>query len=150
MADPLVEVAVRVYADFTEHATLAEVLAVIGRCRTDLDTPSAAALSELIERLARQRLTDRIIRQLAPDARQDHPGYIGSAGLARGIRLREADQDLQDAMHRQSSSQAVRSQPRSTTQTTISALRQLGPMSTAMNPPKERSSLSRVRVRVSA
>jgi len=99
MADPLVEVAVRVYADFTEHATLAEVLAVIGRCRTDLDTPSAAALPELIERLARQRLTDRIIRQLAPDAGQDHPGYIGSAGLARGIRLREADQDLQDAIH---------------------------------------------------
>jgi hypothetical protein len=43
MADSLVEVAVRVYADFAEHATLAEVLAVIGRCRNDLDTPSAAA-----------------------------------------------------------------------------------------------------------
>ena len=44
MADPLVEAAVRVYADFAEHATLAEVLAVITRCRNDLDTPSAAAL----------------------------------------------------------------------------------------------------------
>ena len=60
MADPLVEVAVRVYADFAGHATLAEVLTVIGRCRSDLDTPSAAALPELVERLARQRLTDRI------------------------------------------------------------------------------------------
>lgn len=60
MADPLVEVAVRVYADFAEHATLADVLTVIGRCRNDLDTPSAAALPELVERLARQRLTDRI------------------------------------------------------------------------------------------
>jgi len=60
MADPLVEVAVRVYADFAEHATLAEVLAVIARCRNDLDAPSAAALPELVERLARQRLADRI------------------------------------------------------------------------------------------
>jgi len=56
MADPLVEVAVRVYADFAERATLAEVLAVIARCRNDLDTPSAAALPELVERLARHRL----------------------------------------------------------------------------------------------
>jgi hypothetical protein len=45
MADPLVEVAVRVHAEFADRATLAEVLAVVGRCRTDLDPPSAAALS---------------------------------------------------------------------------------------------------------
>jgi hypothetical protein len=56
MSDPLVDVAVRVYADFAEHATLAEVLAVVAGSRTDLDTPSAAALPELVERLARQRL----------------------------------------------------------------------------------------------
>ena len=67
MADPLVEVAVRVYADFAEHVTLAEVLAVVARCRTDLDTPSSAALSELVERLARQRLADRL-EQLPPAA----------------------------------------------------------------------------------
>ncbi|HEU5267667.1 MAG TPA: hypothetical protein VFU35_13250 [Jatrophihabitans sp.] len=60
MHDPMVEVAVRVYADFAERATLAEVLAVVGRCRSDLDTPSAAALPELVERLARQRLADRV------------------------------------------------------------------------------------------
>ena len=60
MADPLVDVAVRVYADFAEHATLAEVLAVVARARNDLDTPTAAALPELVERLARQRLTDRL------------------------------------------------------------------------------------------
>jgi hypothetical protein len=58
MADPLVEVAVQVYADFAERATLAEVLAVIAGARNDLDTPSAAALPELVERLARQRLAD--------------------------------------------------------------------------------------------
>ncbi len=34
IADPLVEVAVRVHAEVAEHATLAEVLAVIARCRT--------------------------------------------------------------------------------------------------------------------
>lgn len=66
VADPLVEVAVQVYADFAEHATLADVLAVIDQCRTDLDTPSAAALPELVQRLARHRLADRLER-LAPD-----------------------------------------------------------------------------------
>jgi hypothetical protein len=60
MADPLVEVAVRVYAEFADRATLAEVLAVAGRCRTDLDTPSAAAPPEMVERLARQRLADHL------------------------------------------------------------------------------------------
>jgi hypothetical protein len=58
MADPLVEAAVRVYADFADHATLAEILAVVARARNDLDTPSAAALPELVERLARQRLAE--------------------------------------------------------------------------------------------
>jgi hypothetical protein len=60
MADPLVDVAVRVHAEFADRATLAEVLAVVGRCRTDLDTPSAAALPEMVERLARQRLADHL------------------------------------------------------------------------------------------
>ncbi len=50
--------AVRVYADYAGHATPTEVLPVIDECRNDLDTPSAAALPELIERLTRQRLTD--------------------------------------------------------------------------------------------
>jgi hypothetical protein len=58
MGDPLVEAAVRVYADFADRVTLAEVLAVVARARNDLDTASAAALPELVERLARQRLTD--------------------------------------------------------------------------------------------
>jgi hypothetical protein len=60
MADPRVEVAVRVYADFADRATLADVLAVVARARNDLDTPSVAALPELVERLARQRLADRL------------------------------------------------------------------------------------------
>lgn len=60
MADPLVEAALRVYGDFAEQVTLAEVLAVVARCRTDLDTPSVAALPEMVERLARQRLADHL------------------------------------------------------------------------------------------
>jgi hypothetical protein len=60
MADPLVEVAVRVYADFADRATLADVLAVVACARNDLDSPSAAALPELVERLARQRLADSL------------------------------------------------------------------------------------------
>ncbi len=66
MGDPLVEVAVRVYADFADRATLAEVLAVVARARNDLDTPSVAALPELVERLARQRLGEGLASP-APD-----------------------------------------------------------------------------------
>lgn len=57
----------RVYDAYAEHATLAKVLAVIARCRTDLDTPNDDALPELVERLARQRLADRT-EQPAPNA----------------------------------------------------------------------------------
>ena len=60
MTDPLVDVAARIYADFAADTTLAEVQTIVGQCRTDLDTPSAAALPELVERLARQRLVDRV------------------------------------------------------------------------------------------
>ena len=40
MTDPLVDVAVRVYDDVADHATLAEVLTVVGQCRTDLTPPA--------------------------------------------------------------------------------------------------------------
>jgi anti-anti-sigma factor len=65
-SDPLLDVALRVYADFAQHATLAEILAVIAGCRTDLDTPSSEALPELVERLARQRLIDQVTNEIAP------------------------------------------------------------------------------------
>jgi hypothetical protein len=64
MTDPLVEVAARVYADYAEQTTLSDVLAIIDVCRNELDTASPAALPELVERLARQRLTERF--QLLP------------------------------------------------------------------------------------
>lgn len=69
MADPLVEVGVRVYADFAEHATLAEVLTVIARCRTDLDTPSAAASRNLSNAWPGNGSPTGSER-LAPDARE--------------------------------------------------------------------------------
>lgn len=62
VADPLVEVAARVYTEFAEQLTLAEVLAVVERCSADLDPPSAEALPELVERLARQRLASGVRR----------------------------------------------------------------------------------------
>jgi len=75
MAGAVGEVAVRVYADYAGHATPTEVLPVIDGCHNELDTPSAAALSELIERLTRRRLTD-------PD--QPRPGH----GLDKSVTWR--------------------------------------------------------------
>ncbi len=57
-ADPLVDVAVGLYAEFGEHATLGEVLAGVDRCRRDLDTVDHPVNPERVQRLARQRLTD--------------------------------------------------------------------------------------------
>ena len=48
------------YADVAEHVPLAEVLAAIAGCRSDLDAPSAAALPEMVELLASQRLATRL------------------------------------------------------------------------------------------
>jgi hypothetical protein len=58
MADSLVDVAVRLHRDYADRIPFTKVLAVIEECRRDLDTPGADALPELVERLARQRLTD--------------------------------------------------------------------------------------------
>ena len=58
MSGPLAQVTERLYADFRTHATLRQVIAVVRRCADELDTPSQEAVPELVERLARQRLTD--------------------------------------------------------------------------------------------
>ena len=57
--DPVSDTAPRLYREFQEHTTLSNVIATIEQCRNELDTPSEAALPELIERLARQRLADQ-------------------------------------------------------------------------------------------
>lgn len=66
MTDPLVEAAVRVYADVADHTTLAEVLAVLDDCRGELTARADPALPALLERLARQRLA-----ALQPDAQRE-------------------------------------------------------------------------------
>ena len=73
--DPLVDMVVRVHTDFGGQIPLAEILAVIDRCRTDLDAPNAAAQATLVERLVRQHLAD-----LAGD------GGAGGANAGRGQR----------------------------------------------------------------
>jgi hypothetical protein len=63
MSGPLAQVTERLYADFHTHATLRQVIAVVRRCANELDTPSQEAVPELVERLARQRLTDLAAHQ---------------------------------------------------------------------------------------
>jgi hypothetical protein len=58
MSGALAQVTDRLYADLPTHATLRQVIAVVRRCADELDTPSQDAVPELVERLARQRLTD--------------------------------------------------------------------------------------------
>jgi hypothetical protein len=56
-----VNIAVRIYTDVAEHTTLLHVLTVVDRARRDVDTTSNSdTLPELVERLARQRLTDQL------------------------------------------------------------------------------------------
>jgi hypothetical protein len=59
MAQALASVTRRLYADFQPDATMAEVLATVRQCRHDLDIVTDPALPELVERLARQRLSNR-------------------------------------------------------------------------------------------
>ena len=58
--DLVAEVGARLYADFGAQTTFADVMSVVSQCRSDLSTSSAGPLAELLERLARQRLSDRL------------------------------------------------------------------------------------------
>jgi hypothetical protein len=59
MSQALASVTRRLYADFQPDITLAEVLTTVRQCRHDLDVVTDPALPELVERLARQRLSNR-------------------------------------------------------------------------------------------
>jgi hypothetical protein len=48
----------RLYADFGAQRTFADVMSVLTQSRADLSTCSAGSLADLLERLARQRLSD--------------------------------------------------------------------------------------------
>lgn len=58
MANSLADVTERLFRDLQPDVALADIIEVVRRCREDLDTAPAEALPELVERLARQRLTD--------------------------------------------------------------------------------------------
>jgi hypothetical protein len=59
MPDPLATLTDRLYADFQPGLTHAAIDRVVQQCRADLADTPAPALPELLERLARQRLTDQ-------------------------------------------------------------------------------------------
>jgi hypothetical protein len=59
MPDPLATLTDRLYADYQAGFSHADIDQVVQQCRADLAGTPAAALPELLERLARQRLTDK-------------------------------------------------------------------------------------------
>ncbi len=52
------DVAERLFRTFHAVYPLPVIIAVLQRCRTELDSVPAGAMPELLERLARQRLSD--------------------------------------------------------------------------------------------
>ena len=89
MADPLVEVAVRVYADFADRATVAEVLAVVGRCRNDLD--AACHRQRIPSRRTLMRLLDGPVRAEAVGLRLPHrtAGHVMPVGQLASYRVEQ-------------------------------------------------------------
>jgi hypothetical protein len=59
MPQALADVTRRLYADFQPDITVVEVLTTVLQCRHDLDVVPDPTLPELVERLARQRLSNR-------------------------------------------------------------------------------------------
>jgi hypothetical protein len=55
----LASVTRRLYTEFQPNTTMAEVLTIVQQCRHDLDVVTDPALPEFVERLARQRLSNR-------------------------------------------------------------------------------------------
>jgi len=56
--DPLVDVTLRLYEEFSDLA-LDDIMNTVLGCRADLDLATKDGLPELVERLARQRLAAR-------------------------------------------------------------------------------------------
>jgi hypothetical protein len=59
MPDPLATLTDRLYPDYQPGLTHADIDRVLQRCRADLAGTPDTALPELLERLARQRLSDQ-------------------------------------------------------------------------------------------
>lgn len=61
----------RLFAEFAQQVPPAEIEALLGQCQSDLDAVPRAAMPELVERLARERLLSRLpAAKLAGDAMQ--------------------------------------------------------------------------------
>jgi hypothetical protein len=79
MPDPLATLTDRLYADYQAGFSHADIDQVVQQCRADLAGTPAAALPELLERLARQRLTDKrevmagAVRPPPPEPPSRHP-----------------------------------------------------------------------------
>lgn len=56
--DTITDVVNRLHQEFGAQLARAEILAVVHQCHDQLDSVAADAMPELLERLARQRLTD--------------------------------------------------------------------------------------------
>jgi len=54
----------RLFAEFEHHYTLGDIVGMVHECRAQRSCSPAAALPELIERLARQRLSTRAPRHV--------------------------------------------------------------------------------------
>ena len=59
MPDSLVDAVERLFREFEDQYSLTEIVAVVRECRKQLCCSPQGALPELVERLARQRLTSR-------------------------------------------------------------------------------------------
>jgi len=55
--DSYADVVERLFAEFTPRHSLSDIAAIVGQCRAELSCSPALALPELIERLARVRLS---------------------------------------------------------------------------------------------
>jgi hypothetical protein len=61
LQDSLADVSERLMAEFEDRLALDVISRVVQGCRADLDCSSPAALPELVDRLARQRLLDAAV-----------------------------------------------------------------------------------------
>ena len=68
----LAAISERLFHDFGAHFGLSDIVAIVRQCRGELDIVPAAAVPELVERLARQRLRLRS-GELEPPSRSVEP-----------------------------------------------------------------------------
>jgi hypothetical protein len=58
MPESMGQITERLYHDFHPHVTLHEIIALVHHCRDEVGNAPAEQVPELVERLARQRLSE--------------------------------------------------------------------------------------------